>query len=68
MRLPRILITVLLAGPLLGACAVHEHRDAPAYHAYKAAHPHARFVVVHSRPAAHRTCWKIARGWRCVAR
>jgi len=52
----------------LAGCATHVHRDAPSWHSYKKAHPNARFVVVHNRPAPNRTCWKLARGWRCVVR
>jgi hypothetical protein len=59
----------MLAAALLGGCAVHHHpRAYPTWQAYQAAHPQARFVVMTTRPARDRTCWKHRQGWRCVTR
>ncbi|MBY6204581.1 hypothetical protein [Halomonas denitrificans] len=59
----------LSAAAVLAGCVVHPHRTHYAtWHDHRAAHPHARYVVVHHRPAPDRTCWKVTRGWRCVAR
>lgn len=66
-RFPMLLL-VLATALALSGCVTHLHRDTPSWNAYKQAHPNARYVVVHHRPAAERTCWKIRRGWRCVAR
>ncbi|QKK03768.1 MAG: hypothetical protein HND55_14500 [Pseudomonadota bacterium] len=63
-----MLILIVLATLALGGCVTHVHRDQPSFHVYKQAHPGARYVVVRTRPAADRTCWKLARGWRCVVR
>jgi hypothetical protein len=60
------LFTALAA--LLTACTTHVHPRYPTWAAYKAAYPDARYVVVHTRPATNRSCWKVRRGWRCVAR
>jgi len=60
-----IVVAISLA---LSGCVTHVHRDAPSWSAYKKAHPNARYVVVHKRPKPSRTCWKVRRGWRCVAR
>jgi hypothetical protein len=68
MRTRMLPIVAVLATCLLAGCVTHVHRDAPSWRAYKKAHPEARFVVVHQRPAADRTCWKLRRGWRCVVR
>jgi hypothetical protein len=61
-----IVIIPMLAA--LTACTTHVHPRYPSWAAYKAAHPNARYVVVQTKPARHRTCWKVRRGWRCVAR
>ena len=65
--LKRLLMLLPLIS-VLSACATHVHPRYPTWTAYKAAHPNARYVVVTTRPTAHRTCWKVRRGWRCVAR
>lgn len=62
------MLVTLLAGAILVGCAHHRVHHYATWHDHRAAHPHARYVVVHHRPAADRTCWKAARGWRCVVR
>lgn len=64
----RMIMSVLIALFLAG-CATHTHVHAryPTWVAYHKAHPDAQFVIVHTRPARHRHCWKVRRGvWRCV--
>ena len=55
-----------LSALCLTACVTHVHSRYPTWQAYQQAHPNARFVVVHTRPAPQRTCWEVRRGWRCV--
>lgn len=64
----RRLLIVLPLLTVLVACTTHVDTRYPTWAAYKAAYPNARYVVVYEKPSPNRSCWKVRRGWRCVAR
>ncbi len=77
MKMQPIAMTVLLlAQAMLASACTTQHVADPrpvtvryvSWEAHQRAHPNARYVVVYRQPIADRSCWKIPRGWRCVAR
>lgn len=59
-----IVLFCMLGLSLVAGCATHYHHAKPVK-VLKAEHSNRAIVVVHSKPAKHRHCWKHGGHWHC---